>query len=166
MPSILESVALKDRFDDLPQQTFAAGESVLRSGEATGKLLFLESGTVEVLKDDVVIATIHEPGVVFGELSALLDQPHGADIRAVDAAIFRVADAAELLRNDAVATLHIAVTLARRLDIANHALVEVQRQVTEGKPRSVINRTLDRLVEGMRYHGDPDLARHSYVAWM
>jgi CRP-like cAMP-binding protein len=40
---------------------------------------------------------------VFGELSVLLDQPHTADVRALEASQFYVADAATLLRVDPIA---------------------------------------------------------------
>jgi hypothetical protein len=36
---------------------------------------------------------------VFGELSVLLDQPHTADVRALEASQFHVADAADILQS-------------------------------------------------------------------
>jgi CRP/FNR family cyclic AMP-dependent transcriptional regulator len=54
-------------------------------------------------KNGVEIATVTEPGAVFGELSVLLDQPHTADVRALEASQFYVADAATLLRIDPIA---------------------------------------------------------------
>ena len=49
-----------------------------------------------------------EPGAVFGELSALLDQPHTADVRALETSQFHVTDAADLLAQDSVALLYVA----------------------------------------------------------
>ena len=51
-----------------------------------------------VLLPPTVDFRVTEPGAVFGELSVLLDQPHTADVRAVTASQFHVADAASLLR--------------------------------------------------------------------
>jgi hypothetical protein len=45
-------------------------------------------GAVEVVREGVQIAKVTEPGVVFGEFSVLLDQPHTADLRALEASWF------------------------------------------------------------------------------
>jgi CRP-like cAMP-binding protein len=103
---------------------------------------------------------------VLGELSALLGQPHGADVRAITACTFRVADAATFLQNDPVAALLVATILAKRLDAANQAVIEVRREVAAGKPRSAIGRALDRLAQAMRQDTDPELAKYMYGGWM
>ena len=72
-----------------------------------------------------------EPGAVFGEISALLDQPHSADVRAVETSQFHVGNAAAL---QDLATLYcVAAVLARRLDGANQALVELKNQIESGR---------------------------------
>ena len=71
---------------------------MLAAASTTGRLLILKEGAVEVVKDGVEIAKVTEPGAVFGELSVLLDQPHTADVRALKASQFHVADAGSLLR--------------------------------------------------------------------
>jgi CRP-like cAMP-binding protein len=63
---------------------------------------------------------VAEPGAVFGELSVLLDQPHTADVRALEASQFHVADAAAMLRVDPIALLYVATVLAQRLDNAGY----------------------------------------------
>ena len=40
------------------------------------------------MKDETEIATVAEPGAVFGELSILLDQPHTADVLALETSQF------------------------------------------------------------------------------
>ena len=52
-----------------------ARETVLSAGSRTGKLLFLRSGAVEVVKDGVQIASVSAPGSVFGEQAVLLISP-------------------------------------------------------------------------------------------
>ena len=71
---------------------------VLSAASTTGRLLILKEGAVAVVKEGVEIARVTEPGAVFGELSVLLDQPHTADVRALEASQFHVADAATILR--------------------------------------------------------------------
>ena len=68
----------------------------------------------------------------------LLDQPHTADVRALEASQFHVADAATLLTIDPIVLLYVATVLAQRVDSANRGLVELKRQVQGDEPRSVI----------------------------
>src|SRR3989449_4358253 len=131
-----------------PIATYQAGETVLAAASTSGRLLILKKGVVTVLKEGVEIGTVREPGAVFGEISALLDQPHTADVRALEVSQFYVADAATLLRVDPIALLYVATVLARRLDDANQALIELRRQVQAGQPRSVIEQTVEKM-EGL-----------------
>ena len=59
----------------LPVVKHSASEVVLAAGSKTGRLLFLWSGAVEVIKDGVKIAKVSAPGSVFGDQAVLLDQP-------------------------------------------------------------------------------------------
>ena len=86
-----------------------------------------------------------EPGAVFGELSVLLGQPHTADVHAVEASQFHVADAATLLTHDPVALLYVATVLARRLDAANKALIDLKHQVRTGESHGVIGKAIDKM---------------------
>jgi CRP-like cAMP-binding protein len=128
----------------LPRATYGAGEMVLREGTRTGRLLILKKGAVGVVKGGVEIARVSEPGAVFGELSALLDAPHGADVRALEPSEFHVADAGVLMREPA-ALLYVATVLARRLDLANSGLIELKSELQAGAPPSLIAATLDRI---------------------
>jgi CRP-like cAMP-binding protein len=128
-----------------PLATYQAGETVLTAGSTTGRLLILREGAVAVVKEGVEIAKVTEPGAVFGELSVLLDQPHTAEVRALEASQFHVADAASLLRVDPIALLYVATVLAQRLDSANQALIELKRQVQAGEPRGVIGKSVEKM---------------------
>jgi CRP/FNR family transcriptional regulator, cyclic AMP receptor protein len=110
---------------------------VLTAGSKTGRLLILREGAVEVVREGVQIAKVTEPGAVFGELSVLLDQPHTADLRALETSQFHVADAATLLRIDPIGLLYVATVLAQRLDSANRALIELKRQIQAEEPRGM-----------------------------
>jgi CRP-like cAMP-binding protein len=102
---------------------------------------------VEVVKEGVQVARISEPGAVFGELAALLDQPHTADVRALERSEFSVADAATLLASDPTAALYVAAILAGRLDAANGALIEVKHQLEAGTSRVAVARTVDKVAQ-------------------
>jgi CRP/FNR family transcriptional regulator, cyclic AMP receptor protein len=131
----------------LPLASYGAGETVVREGTKTGRLLILKSGAVGIFKGEIEFARVAEPGAVFGEMSALLDQPHGADVRALEMSEFHVADAATLLQ-DPGALLYVTTVLARRIDAANRGLVELKSQLEAGEPRSLIDKTLDG-IEGL-----------------
>ena len=110
------------QYADLPLATYRADEVVLAAGSKTGRLLFLKEGAVAVVRQNTQIAIVDEPGAVFGEISALLDRPHTAEVRALKPSQFYIADAA-LLGHSAAALFYIAGMLAQRLDRANEAIV-------------------------------------------
>src|SRR5262245_4046145 len=68
--------AFEMRLAGLPVVKHPAHEVLLTAGSKTGRLLFLKSGAVEVIKDGVQIAKVSAPGSVFGDQAVLLDQPH------------------------------------------------------------------------------------------
>jgi CRP/FNR family transcriptional regulator, cyclic AMP receptor protein len=136
--------ALDKIFAALPIATYRAGEAILTAGSKTGRLLILKTGAVAILKGPIEIARVKEPGAVIGELSALLNQPHTADVMALEDSQFRVADAA-LLEKDPIAVLHVARILAQRLVAIDDGFVELKRQIQAGQSPGVLGRTLDKI---------------------
>jgi CRP/FNR family transcriptional regulator, cyclic AMP receptor protein len=147
---IPDSAVLQKKLGALPLVTYHAGENVLSAGSRTGRLLILKEGAVAIVRENIEIDRVAEPGAVFGELSALLDRPHTADVRALETSHFHVADAAALLAQDPLVLLYVAAVVARRLDAANQALVELKRRIQAGQPRSEIGETIDKF-EGLLY---------------
>jgi CRP/FNR family transcriptional regulator, cyclic AMP receptor protein len=145
MPLFSDLTILQQKLNGFPVVTYQAGESVLTAGSRTGRLLILKEGAVEVLKEGVQVAAVTEPGAVFGELSVLLDQPHTADVRALEVSHFHVADGATLVRIDSIGLLYVATILARRLASANQSLIELKRQVQTGQPRGTIDKTVENM---------------------
>ena len=109
----------------LPLRTYMAGETVLADGSKADRLLILRKGNVAVVRQGIEIARVTEPGAVFGEISALLDCPHTADVCALENSEFHVAHPASL--QDPAVLRYVAAVLARRLDGANQALVELTK---------------------------------------
>ena len=151
MPPIPAAASFEERLAELSLVSYQAGEIVFAAGSKTGLLLFLKKGTVAVIREDVEIAKVMEPGAVFGELSALLDQPHSAEVRALEASQFHVAGAAVM--QDPIAVLYIATVLARRLDATNQALAKLKSQVQEGQPLDVVSKTIDAMEALLRASG-------------
>jgi len=147
MPLIPDTTVFQERLAALPVTSYQAGETVIAAGSRTDRLLNLKKGAVAIVKEGVEIAKVTEPGAMFGELSALLDQPHTADVRALANSQFHIADAATLLVQDPIALLYVAGVLARRLNGANQALIELKGQLQAGQPRSVIGKTVEKIEE-------------------
>jgi len=113
----------------MPEQTFGAGEIILREGERSGVLFVLAEGSVEILKGDIQVNTVSDPGAFFGEMSVLLDAPHMATVRTLEPSRFHVAaDATRFLASDPAVALAVSRLLARRLHAMMTYLVDLKRQ--------------------------------------
>jgi CRP/FNR family transcriptional regulator, cyclic AMP receptor protein len=139
-------IAFEKVLTSLPLATYRAGNTILDAGSKSGKLLILKQGTVGIVQKAVEIARVTEPGAVFGELSALLDQPHSAEVRALEDSEFYVADAA-LPAKDPAVLLQIARILARRIVEANENLVELKKRIQTGQSPSAVSKLLERIQE-------------------
>jgi len=159
MPRIPDADEFRDGLTRLPILKFQPGEMVIAAGSTTGRLLVLRQGAVEILRDGIQIARVSESGAIFGELAALLNKPHTADVRAIEESEFSIADATTLLTDSPTTLLYVAALLARRLDGANTALLEVKRQLRASKSHIEIAKSvadLEELLSGnLVYSGDP-----------
>ncbi len=144
MPLIPNTAVLR-AIASLPLATYPAGETVLAAGTRTGRLLILRKGAVTIEKEGTEIAKVTEPGAVFGEISALLNLPHTADVRTLENSEFRVAGA-DLLEEDPVVLSYVAAILAQRLNLANQTLIELKNQI---QPHTLIGETIGKAVKKM-----------------
>lgn len=121
-----------ERLAGVPTRELKAGEFLIRAGTRTGRLFFLESGELAVVRDGVAISRVREPGAVFGEMSLLLDGPHTADVVAVQPTLVHVCEeAAAFLLASPEMTAYVATILALRLDAVTRYLVDVRTQFAE-----------------------------------
>lgn len=112
-----------------PVEAKQPGDVLLEEGHRVGVLYILESGQVDILKQEQHINTVAQPGAVFGEISLLLDQAHMATVRVTQPSRFRVIhDPFEFLRRQPEAALHLASLLARRLNAVTTYLVDLKKQ--------------------------------------
>jgi CRP-like cAMP-binding protein len=142
----LDGTAFEKILSGLPLMTYGAGDTVLSDGSKTDRLLILKSGEVAVLKNSAVLARVDQAGAVFGELAALLDRPHAADVRALQDSQFYMADAT-LLKKEPIALLHVAGILARRLVAANDGLVELKNEIETGPSSGALGKVLKEMEE-------------------
>ena len=103
---------------------YPAGAVLIRQGgDVTGGLIVLKEGEVEILRDDKFVASIRQPGAIFGEMSVLLGRPHSATVRAVtDVQLFVITDAINVLE------AHPAWLLPQRINATTAQLVALKRQ--------------------------------------
>lgn len=134
---------------DCPRLRLAPGDFLLREGERSGRLLVLVAGTVAVLRGEVEIALVEEPGAVFGEMAVLLDRPHTASVRARSAVdVHVVEDAETFLADHPALTLPVARLLARRLDNVTSYLVDLKQQFQDHSDHLAI---VDEVLEALSH---------------
>ena len=128
MPEIPESSILA-QCTGLPERCFDAGAVLLAEGETTGLLIVLVEGEVEIVKGGYPIATVADPGAIFGEISLLLEKPHMATVRATTPVRAYVAEGgAAFLRGHPELATELARLLAQRLHGLSTYLVDLKRQ--------------------------------------
>ncbi|MBL8531174.1 MAG: cyclic nucleotide-binding domain-containing protein [Hyphomonadaceae bacterium] len=121
--------SFEDLCSHLPVAAFAPGEALLEEGAATGRLYVLRAGTVEIVKRGVQINTVSDCGAIFGEMSALLDAPHMATVRAVTACeAYRIEGGEAFLQANPELSFELARLLAHRLNGVTSYLVDLKQQ--------------------------------------
>ena len=156
MSSILELIRDREvrRFED--------GQVVIQQGEKTDSLYFLIEGAVQVLKDDVAVAAASQPGIVFGEMAALLGGNHTATVRAVKpCAFYIVENPRDFLKASPAVCLHVCELLARRLDALNCYLVDVKGQFEGHDHLGMVDEVLEALLH--RQPRDRVRPKHSTI---
>jgi CRP-like cAMP-binding protein len=130
----------------LPERSYTAGDVVIAEGSRTGAIWVLVSGSVTVVRGDEVISTIDRPGVTFGEISLLLDQPHGASVIAATDAVLRFAADGQAALDGPLARI-TATGLARRLDALTAYLADVKKQYGAAPGIAMVDAVLRQISE-------------------
>jgi CRP/FNR family cyclic AMP-dependent transcriptional regulator len=142
----------------LPQRTLEAGEVLLREG-TSGPLFILAEGAVEILKGDLQINVVDEPGSIFGEVSVLLEIPPMATVRTLERSRFFVADdGLAFVSSKPELALAVARLLARRLMSVTSYLVDVKKQFENREDHlGIVDDVLETLIhdQGAREDVDP-----------
>jgi len=138
--------AFENMLPSLPLVTYRAGEIIVTAGSKSGRLLVLKNGALVILDGSTEIARVDHPGAIIGEISALLDQPHSADVRTLTDSQLHVADAT-LIGKDPVVLFYVARMLARRLVEANKNFVELKNGLQAGQPPGGLNKMLRKIEE-------------------
>lgn len=139
---------------DLPVLSAPAGTVVISEDEVPGRLLILESGSVEITREDVTVAFIEQPGALFGELSFLMGSPATATVRSAEPSVFRVSDdPAGFLRSRPDVAIAVATMLARRVDALTRYLVDLKEQYASRDDHLGV---VDLVLESLSHHQGAD----------
>lgn len=125
-------LALQQLCSDLPAVSVPAGIDLIDEGAAGGRLFVLLDGTVRVRRGNIELATIDEPGAVFGEMSLLLGLPSTATVStATDSRLYVIEDGASLLNGCPEIVLHLCRLLALRVHLLSGYLADLKAQFAD-----------------------------------
>lgn len=137
-----------------PERALPADATLIEEGKHVEILYILIEGLVEIVKGDVQITTVAEPGSVFGEIAVLLDTPHMASVRTLAPSRFLVIDdPRDFFATRPELTLHVARLLARRLGLVTSYLVDLKHQFAEQENHLGM---VDEVLESLLHHQPED----------
>ncbi|MBM3269723.1 MAG: Crp/Fnr family transcriptional regulator, partial [Candidatus Sericytochromatia bacterium] len=103
-----------------------AGKTIFQEDESSFDIFILEEGKVEIIVAEERVAVVSTPGVVLGEIGALLKRPRSAAVKALTPCTFTVyQDFESLMQHDPDKLLEVARTLATRLADTNDKIQKV-----------------------------------------
>ena len=148
----------------LPEKEIESGKIILNEGEKSGLIYILIVGEVEILKRDLAIARVNEPGSILGEISALLDIPHMASVKTVvPCRFYKVENHSNFLQNNTEICYPLAVMLARRLHSVTNYLVDIKEQFKDNSDHfGMMDEILGALVNQQGEDSEPGSDRNDY----
>jgi len=144
----------------LPEVTFATGDTVVQEGGAPGGIWVLVSGALQVRKGRAVVNTITQPGALIGEVSVLMNAPSSATVEATAPSVLRyAADGQALLASDPAITRLVAIGLAERLNFVTTYLADLKHQYGDAPGLSMVSDVLSQLAQRQVPAARPGSAR-------
>lgn len=114
---------------DFPIRSLTAGEVLVTEDQPVGQLYVVVDGAFSVTRSGAPIATVADPGAIFGEVSALLATAAGATVTAdTDATVRVIDDPAGFLATHPDAMGALARLLAERLNRLVAVLSDITAQ--------------------------------------
>lgn len=144
--------AILDVCEGLPKVSFEQGDVIIGEGQPGDRMYVLIDGEVLVEKGGTEVARDATPGSLFGEMSALLETPFSATVRA-DGPVraYLVTDPIEFLVTRPGIALHSARLLAQRLHDATTYLADLKHQFQENTDHfGMMDQILDALLHQQR----------------
>lgn len=107
-------------------------QTIIEQGQQDHGFYVLQTGTLEVFKDDVLLTTLMYPGTIFGELADILNKPRTCTVKAkTQATVVHIkADSMDtLIREQPEIGIKIIRTLASRLDRTTQKLADTTKEI-------------------------------------
>jgi CRP-like cAMP-binding protein len=149
--------SIADLCRDLPVTQIEPGAVLLPEGERTGRLFVLQAGEVEILKGDFLINLVSDRGAIFGDMSALLDIPHMATVRATKpCSVNAIENGVAFLESHPEMAYLLAQILAQRLHGVTTYLADLKRQFEDQASHlGMVDEILETLVHDQRSNFTP-----------
>ena len=136
----------------LSLQRVEPGVVLIPEGGRINTMFVLRSGEVDVSRQGVRVATVAQPGAIFGEVSVLLDVPHSATVSTRSICeLFVISNAIAMLEQRPHLLLQLARLLARRLIHTTASLVTLQQGLVGADDSLILSD------EAIALLGDPQL---------
>ncbi len=147
----------------MPPRQLEPGETLITEGDEQVSLYELRSGTLDIVRNGATVATVAEPGAMFGEMSLLLDRPASASVRArTQSVVVEIADARDRLASDPEFGVVLARLLARRVDVMTGYLADLRHQYGDHEGGlGMIDEVLASLSHSPRVEVDPGSERET-----
>ncbi len=108
-----------------------SGKIIIEQGQQGGGFFILKSGSLEVYKDDILLAVLMYPGTIFGEMGDILSKPRTCTVKAKNKSVVVHVQAEggveEWVRERPDIAAQILKTLAGRLERTTQKLVDTAR---------------------------------------
>jgi len=107
--------------------SYPVGATIIRQGQEERCFYVLEKGSVEVIKDGVVLNVLMYPGTIFGEISSILGKPRTSTVRARTATLctrYTCEDLPAFTSAHPEIAVRMLETLAGRLDRTTQKLTD------------------------------------------
>ena len=139
---------LLDYCKSLPEVSVEPGEVLLAEGTKSGLIFVLIEGEVDILKKDLRIGKVDQPGSLLGEISALLDIPHIASVVAKSSSrLYKIENQSDFLKSNTEFTYPLAVLLAKKLNTISSYLVDIREQYNDrGDHLGMVDQILEELI--------------------
>lgn len=101
--------------------------TIIRQGDSDQAFYVLENGSVEVIKDGVVLDVLDNPGTIFGEISGILNKPRTTTVNARTQSTvtkYEALDLHKLIQNHPDIAVSMLEVLAQRLDHTTQKLID------------------------------------------
>lgn len=121
------------------ERQLSAGATLFQQGDTSREMYILLNGEVEILVDDVRVATVAEAGSYLGEMATLLSEPRTSTVRTTKDSRFIVVGPSQVRAFFGYSTplaLKLATILAKRLKDTTRDLYRARRRLEERQAAS------------------------------